>query len=89
MHNPDGVIDDLAFADQDGRLAVGAAANGEDGVGYCFAAIEWDDGVQAESCKELAERKGLVGDGSLNTFVHHCFEVLHLFELLEGWSFPM
>ena len=51
MHDPDRVIYDLAFADQNGRFAVRAAPNWEDGVGYSLAAVEGDDGVEAESCK--------------------------------------
>ena len=51
VHDPDGVVDELAFADQDGGSAVGAAAEGEDGVGGRLAAVEGDDRVEAESCE--------------------------------------
>lgn len=58
MHDPDGVIHELASADQDGRFAVGAAADGEDGIGRGLAAVEGDDGVEAESCGCLAKWNG-------------------------------
>ena len=45
VHDPGGVIHNLSLADQDGRRAVGAAADRKDGVGYGFAAIEWDHDV--------------------------------------------
>ena len=89
VHDPGAVVDELAFADQDGRFAVWAAAGGEDGVGDGFAAVHGDDGVEAESWEYSVEQTEMNGRGSFRTFIHHCLEVFHLFELLESGSLPV
>lgn len=91
VHGVDHVVDDFAFAHEDGGGAEGAAAEGEDGVGDGFAAVEWDDGGEAEGWVGLGKwlGGGEEGEGGLHTFVHDCFEVFHVFELLEGGSSPV
>ncbi len=72
VHDPGAVVDELAFADQDGRFAVWAAADGEDCVGYGLAAVHGDDGVEAESWEYLVKQTEMNGRGSFRTFIHHC-----------------
>lgn len=48
VHDPDAVIYELAAADEDGGVAGGTTAGGKDGVGDGFAAVEGDDGGEAE-----------------------------------------
>ena len=79
MHGPDRVAYDLAFEDEDGGFPVRAAAEWEDGVGRGLAAVDGDDGVEAESCDALAFWTGKGGGVSLRTFVHDCPEVFHPF----------
>lgn len=55
MHDPDWVAYLLAFANEDRRFTVDTAADGENSVGYGFAGVEWDRGVETESCDVLAK----------------------------------
>lgn len=51
VHRPDAVAGDGALFNEDRGFAVWTATEGKDGVCDAHAAVERDDGVEAESCE--------------------------------------